>query len=108
MEYIYWIERLIQLRRSHMEQQRAATQLEIQYRQELTQQYYREKPFFIGPLEQAMLAQRQLDRIIELGEDRQHRQKLLRQHQSNELYELLRLKMGAVNSLLALAPYYDP
>lgn len=107
MVYDYWIEQLIQLRRKHMEQQRAAYRLEIQYRQELTQQYYREKPFFISPFELAMLTQRQLDRIVELSEDRRRRQEVLRQRQCRELHNLLRLKMEAVNSLLALAPYYD-
>lgn len=107
MEYLYWVERLVQLRRSHMQQQLAATQLEIQYRRDLTQQYYREKPFFTSPLKRAMLAQRQLDRIVELSQERQRRQELLQQRQSKELDELLWLKMGAVNSLRASAPPYD-
>jgi hypothetical protein len=105
--YDYWIERLIRLRRIHLEQRQAHSLLEIQYRLELTQQYQRERSFYASHFERALLIQRQADRIVEYTEAKVCRREALRKHQAEETYNLLRLKMGAVTNLVAFAPYHD-
>lgn len=105
--YDYWIERLIRLRHMHMKQWLTHSRLEIQYRLELTKQYQQEPFFFTSSLEGAMLIQRQADRIIKLAKVKQRRREVLRKRQAEETYNLLRLKLGATNPLVAFAPYND-
>jgi hypothetical protein len=88
-----WLERLIRLRRVHLQQWLTLHDREIHYRQALTQQFQRERQSLTGIRDLALLIQQQTRRIEALNQEKQSRKQALRTYQAQEIYELLLLKI---------------
>ncbi|MCC5613341.1 hypothetical protein LC612_43360 [Nostoc sp. CHAB 5834] len=93
VNFDYWIERLIRLRRTHLNQWITLTNREIHYRRALTQQFQQEKQHLYLLYDLAVLIQQQTCNIQALDEQKQARKQALQTRQAREIYELLQLKI---------------